>query len=88
MSTEQGEVYILLAEDDDEWERPIPARVAIRDAVTAATDLEQRELQDLDAYLDWEQLRELLDGDGGQSRTFRIESHDLTITADGEITVE
>ncbi|MFW5973818.1 MAG: HalOD1 output domain-containing protein [Natrialbaceae archaeon] len=88
MNTEQGELYVLLAEEDGEWERPIPARIAIRDAVTAATDLEEADLHDLDEYLDRERLRELLDGDGEDSQTFRIEGHDVTITADGDITVE
>lgn len=88
MNTEQGELYILLAEDDEEWKRPIPARVAIRDAVTAATDLEETEIRDLDAYLEPERLRDLLEGDGDRTRTFRIEGHDVTVTADGEITVE
>jgi len=88
MNTEQGELYILLAEEDGEWERPIPARDAIRDAVVAATDLEETEVHDLDAYLDPERLRGLLEGDGEYTRTFRIEGHDVTVTADGEITVE
>jgi hypothetical protein len=88
MTTEQGDLYILLAGDDEEWERPIPARVAIRDAVTAATDLEEGDLRELDAYLEWESLRELLAGDGEDTLTFRVENHDVTITAAGEITVE
>ena len=88
MSTEQGELYILLAEEDEEWERPIPARDAIRDAVVAATDLEETDVDELDSYLDPDRLRDLLEGDGERKRTFRIEGTEVTVTADGEITVE
>jgi hypothetical protein len=88
MSTEQGDLYILLAEEDGEWERPIPARDAIRDAVVAATDLEETDIDELDTYLDPARLRDLLEGDGEHTRTFRIEGTEVTVTADGEITVK
>lgn len=81
-----NEVLYIMQETDAEWVSPTPARTAIAEAVTAATDLTEDDLQELDAYIEHEELRTLLDGDTGK-RTFTVEGYDVTITARGEITV-
>lgn len=86
MSPDNGEVYIM-QDTDEEWVAPTPVSEAITEALAAATDLDETDLQDTEYDIDRTRLRELLDSEG-TARTFTIQGHDVTITADGEITVE
>jgi len=87
MSSENGEVYIMQGEDDAEWMRPTPARDAVVAALTEVTELEADAVEALDAYLDPDDLRALLDGERSEPLTFAVESHEVTIDGDGEIKV-
>lgn len=88
MSSEDGEVYIMSDEgDDEEWVSPTPADDAVRDAVVEATDLDADDLDDLQEYVARDDLRDLLNGDDGEL-SFEIEDHDVTISADGTIEVD
>lgn len=80
------EVYIM-QDTDDEWVQPTPARVAIREAVTSATDLEADDLGDLEEYVDIEELRSVLDADDATELSVQIEGYDVTIHTSGEIDV-
>jgi hypothetical protein len=83
MSPESEEVYIM-QDTDEEWVTPTPARAAITDALVAATDLDETDLQDID--IDRGGLRELLDGEGGE-QTFTVEGYEVTVDSSGDITV-
>jgi hypothetical protein len=83
MSPKNTEVYIM-QDTDEEWVRPTPARAAISEALVAATDLDETDLQDID--IDHSGLRKLLDGEG-EKQTFTIEGYDVTINSSGDITV-
>lgn len=88
MSSEQKDLYIMLDDDDEEWVHPTPASVAITEIVTTETDLDTADIQDLGAYLDWEELRSVLEDQDDGEYPFTIEGHDVRVTADGDITVE
>lgn len=85
MNSEEQAVY-LMQDTDDEWVQPTPAGVAIREAVTAETDLEEDDLATLEEYVDPEELRRLLESDE-TSLTISVEGHDVTIHSDGDIDV-
>ncbi|WP_340097898.1 HalOD1 output domain-containing protein [Salinibaculum salinum] len=87
MSSEDGEVYIMTGVGDEEWVSPTPAQTAITDAVTGATDLTEADIGDVETYVDLEELRAVLDGGSGDL-TFDVEGHDVTVTGDGDISVE
>lgn len=87
MSSEDGQVYILSNTDDEEWVQPTPARTAIVDAVTAATDLDRAEIDDIEEYVEPSALRSVLDGNR-DALTVTVEGHDVTVTGDGDIEVE
>jgi len=84
MSSEHG--YMMCASDDDEWVRPRPAGAAIVEAVTERTDLDREGIDDLDVYVDADELRAVVDG-RADDVTFTVEGHPVTVTADGDIDV-
>lgn len=86
MSPKNGEVYIM-QDTDDEWVAPTPATAAITEALAAATELEERDLQDIDSKIDRDELQTLLEGEGEQ-QTFTVEGYDVMIDSSGDITVE
>jgi hypothetical protein len=85
MNSEEQAVY-LMQDTDEEWVRPTPASVAIREAVTSETDLQERELEALEEYVDPEELRGFLETDD-EYMTISVEGHDVTIHSDGDIDV-
>jgi hypothetical protein len=87
MSSENGEVYIMSPSGDEEWVTPTPARTAIAEAVTDATDLESEDVGDVEEHVDLPALRAVLDGDDDEL-TFTVEGHEVTVTGDGDIQVE
>jgi hypothetical protein len=87
MSSEEHEVYIMQDEEEEEWVSPTPARAVILEAVTDQTDLDADDLDDLDTYVDCEDIREVLEGKGAEELTFTIESHDITVDSDGDVSV-
>lgn len=87
MSSEEHGIYIMQDEDDNEWVSPTPARAAIVDEVTEATDLDSDELGDLDEYFEVDELDDVLNGDGDSPLEFTIEGYDVTIKPSGEIEV-
>ncbi len=85
MSQDNGDVYIMSREGDEEWVSPTPAQTAIVEAVTEATDLEEDDLADIDTEVDIDELGETLDDD--EAYTFSLEGHEVTVTPTGEISV-
>lgn len=71
---------------DDEWVSPTPARVAIPDEVTASTDLDSDDLNELEAYVEMAALDAVLNGDE-ESVEFTVEDYDVVVDEHGEIDV-
>lgn len=88
MSSETRGVYLMQDDEDDEWVRPIPAGVAVTEALGDQTDLDESEVETLDAYLDLDELRALLGEERTEPLTFEVEGHSVTIDGDGEITID
>jgi|AntRauTorcE11898_2_1112593.scaffolds.fasta_scaffold21919_2 hypothetical protein len=87
MSSEDGEVYIMTGEGDEEWVSPTPAQTAITDAVTDATNLAEEDIDDIETYVDLGELRRVLDGDD-EELTFTLEDHEVTVTDAGDISID
>jgi len=87
MSSEDGEVYVMRAKTDEEWVSPKPVRTAITDTLTDATELSETDIGDIESYVDLTDLRAVLDGED-DDLTFDVEGHDVTVTGDGDISVE
>ncbi len=86
MSQEDREVYLLHGEGEEGWVSPQPARAAIVEALTDATDLSAEEIGELDAYVEVGDLRDLLGGDDG-TLSFGVEDHEVTVDSTGSVTV-
>lgn len=87
MSQEDREMYLLHDEGVDGWLRPQPAREAIVDAVTGATDLTADDVGNLEDYVDESTLRELLDGDEDGPISFEVEGQEITVDSTGNVTI-
>jgi len=88
MSSEEQEVYIMQDDDDEEWVSPTPARAVITEAVTTQTDLGEDDLDEIDTYVDCDELRGVLAGEGAEAVTFTVEGHDVTVDSGGDVTVQ
>ncbi|MEF8827711.1 MAG: HalOD1 output domain-containing protein [Haloarcula sp.] len=91
MSSNEANVYLLrnrAMEGSDGWVSPEPASDVIADAVIEATDLAEGDIDTLDTYVDSESLRAVVTEGTTESLTFAVEGHDVTITADGEVSVD
>lgn len=87
MSSERREVYLLQDDTDDEWVRPTPASTAIVEAVTSHTSLAESDIDDLETYVDWTELANVLAGENGEL-VFAVEGHEVVVDSGGSITVE
>ena len=90
MSSNEGTVYMLqnrATEGSDDWVSPEPAEDVIADAVLEATDLDADDIDELDTYVNINSLRAVVGERTTESLTFAVEGHDVTITADGEVSV-
>lgn len=85
MSPDTGNVYIMTGDGEGEWVRPTPAKTAIVDAVTAATDLTVDDLADVETYVDLAELAAALEEQ--TAYTAVVEGYDVTIQPSGEIAV-
>ncbi|MFB6163989.1 MAG: HalOD1 output domain-containing protein [Haloarculaceae archaeon] len=93
MSAGNGELYILRpdegAADDGAWVTPQPAREVILREVAAAVDADADDFDDLDAYVDPEELAAVFDRDDGPgSVSFEVEDHAVTVEDDGTVAVD
>lgn len=86
MSSEDGAVYVMRPSGDEEWVRPTPVQAAVTDAVTATTELDGDDIDDIETYVARADLRAVLGGDR-EKLTFEVEGHDVTVTGDGDIDV-
>ena len=87
MSLEDGEVYIMSDDGEgEEWVSPTPASTVIVRAVTAETDLDADDLDDVERYVDPGELRDVLSAEEG-TVTFQVEGYAVTVDADGDVDV-
>ncbi|MBX0322842.1 hypothetical protein EGH21_07335 [Halomicroarcula sp. F13] len=91
MKSDDGTVYMIrggaAGEGSDEWVSPEPAADVIVDAVVAATDLDRDDVDAIESYVDAADLRAVV-GDGDRERiSFEVAGHEVTVTADGDVTV-
>ncbi|WP_276273857.1 HalOD1 output domain-containing protein [Haloarcula litorea] len=87
MDSNDGTVYLIRGDEDDEWVSPEPAGEVIADAVVDATDLDVADLEPIESYADADALRAVL-GDGDrESLSFDVEGHEVTVTGDGDVSV-
>lgn len=84
MGPEDGEVYIM-QEGEGDWVNPTPARSLILDTLEDEADVDG--IDDLGEYVDWAELRAVLEGDADEA-TFEIETVTVTVDRDGEIEIE
>lgn len=87
MSSEK-EVYIMQDDEDEEWVRPTPAQTAIARALVSETDLAESDLGEVDTYVSLDELRTVLESKDEDEVTFTVEGHEVTVEANGEITVQ
>jgi hypothetical protein len=85
MSSDNGDVYILRETDDEEWVSPTPARTAVAEAVTAATDLDDGDVDDIEAAVDFDALGTALADD--EPYTVTVAGHEVTVDPSGAIEV-
>jgi len=86
MGSDDGTVYMIRGGTEDEWVSPTPARDVIVEAVVDATALAADDIDDLDTYVDVDDLAAVLDGTE-EMLTFPVEGHDVTVTSDGDVHV-
>lgn len=87
MSSQKGELYILQNDDTEEWVQPQPATAVIADAVCAQTPLSEGDLTSIRSYVDYDNLRSVLEDESDKELTFTIEGYEVTVEQSGEITV-
>jgi len=86
MQSDSGTVYLIRG-NDDEWISPEPVEAVITESLVGATGLTSDDIGHVGDYVDAERLRAVV-GDGDTDTiTFDVEGHDVTVTADGDITV-
>ncbi|MEF8851203.1 MAG: HalOD1 output domain-containing protein [Haloarculaceae archaeon] len=84
-----GDLYVFSAEGDDgRWVSPRPVEAVVVDLVTAETDVSEDDVDDLDAYVDRDDLAAHLDGDPTEPLTFTVEGHDVVVDPDGTVSVD
>jgi hypothetical protein len=91
MSSNEGTVYMLrnrAMEESDDWVSPEPASDVISKAIIEATDLSAGDIDALETYVDSESLRAVVAEGTTESLTFAVEGRDVTITADGDVSVD
>lgn len=87
MGSDDGTVYMIRGETADEWVSPAPAEEVIVESVVEASDLDADGIDDLATYVDTDELAAVVNG-SGESLTFAVEGHDVTVTGDGDVSVE
>lgn len=98
MGADDGDVYMLrpdadVTDDDDDeetWVSPQPASEVIIETVAQAVDEESEDFDDLESYVDLEELADLFSGDEDESDslTFDVEDYSVTVHRSGEIEVD
>lgn len=86
MSSEK-DLYILQDDADEEWVRPTPVRSAIVQTVAAETDLSTEEVEAAADAIPTADLRAVLETEREGELSFSLAGYDVTVDANGDITV-
>lgn len=86
MQSDEGTVYMIRGQED-KWVSPEPAEAVITDALLAATALTSDDIDHIDAYVDAAKLRAVVGDGDSDTVSFDVEGHEVTVTADGDVTV-
>ena len=86
MNSEHGTVYMIRGQED-EWVSPEPADTVIAEALFDATDLTSDDLDHIGAYVEAAKLRAVVGDGDSDTITFDVEGNEVTVTADGDVTV-
>lgn len=87
MDSDDGTVYMIRGESDDEWVSPAPANDVIVEALVDAGDLVADDIDALASYVDIADLDRVVNGTDDEL-TFAVEGHEVTVTSDGDVHVE
>lgn len=87
------DLYVLsTGESEDEsgeWVSPRPVDEVVVDLVTDTTGLSSDDLEDLDEYVDRDDLATHLAGEPAEDAlTFTVEGHDVTVEPDGTVDLD
>lgn len=93
MSRKDEAVYIIpgdgnAGEGKEAWITPEPAEEVIVEEVLTVTDLSRETVQPLSDHVEFAALEKTLSGERGESLTFEVEGHTVTLTPDGTVTVD
>jgi hypothetical protein len=93
MGANDGEVYILRSDegdtdDEEAWVSPQPASQVVLEAVADATDGDVDDFDDLDSYVELDQLAAVFDDEGTEEISFSVEDHEVTVEATGDVHVD
>jgi hypothetical protein len=93
MSANDGEVYILRSDegdidDEEAWVSPQPASQVVLEAVANAADGDVDDFDDLDSYVEFDELAAVFDDEGTDALTFSVEDHEVTVEATGDVRVD
>jgi len=87
MQSNEGTVYMIQGHDADGWVSPEPAAAVISEALFDATGLTSEDIDPIDTYVDAAQLRSVVGDGSSDTITFDVEGNEVTVTADGDVTV-
>jgi len=87
MDSDDSTVYMIRGGTGDEWVTPTPAEDVIVESLLSASELTAAEIDDLGSYVDADELAAVVNG-SDEAITFAVEGYDVTVTSDGDVTVE
>lgn len=87
MGSDDGTVYMIRGESEDEWVSPAPAEDVIIEELVEAGDLTAENIDDLATYVDTDDLETVVNGTDDEL-TFTVEGHEVTVTSDDDVTVD
>jgi hypothetical protein len=86
------DLYVLAPgegdEGGDDWVSPRPIDDGVAAAVAAETDLDFDDVDDLEGYVDPEEVAAVVESDGDETVTFTVEGHDVVVDASGHVRVD
>ncbi|WP_372480071.1 HalOD1 output domain-containing protein [Halomicrobium sp. HM KBTZ05] len=87
MDSDDSTVYMIRGDTGDEWVSPTPAEDVIVESLLSASELTAAEIGDLGRYVEADELAAVVNG-SDEAITFAVEGYDVTVTSDGDVTVE
>jgi len=83
-----GDLYVFGDHDEGEWVSPRPVGVVVAELLAESTDLSEDDVDDLEAYVDRDELAAHIEGDADEPLTFPVEGHEVIVAPDGTVDVD